>query len=288
MKKLLFPTDFSTNANNAFIYALHLADKMNASIITLHAYTTPIVAPVDGFVVPQTLQTFYDNVDINEFENYKEALPSLRAIAKEQGLEHIDMKHALVLGSTVIGTILNVAEEEAVEMIVMGTGGATGLKEIFIGTNGAEVMGNANCPVLLVPSQAKFDGKLDKFAVTTDFRKEELKGIEKALGFAKLFNAHTTCLNVDLFHTNQYHHQMEDVRAVFGSDNIDYVVVDGVNLEKTIIEYLESTDIDLLAMVTHKRNFIEELLQYSVSKKLAYHSTTPILSIQAHTLSVLT
>lgn len=284
MRKILFPTDFSETANNAFVYALQMADKMKAEIVTLHTYTIPDVGATAGFTMPATLQAFYESIDINEFENYKEALPSLRKIAEEHQLGHIEMKHALVNGTTV-ATIIKVANEEKADMIVMGTDGARGLKEIFIGTNTAEVMENANCPVLAVPAKAKYDGKIDRIAVTTDYTEEEKKALERAIEFADYFDATVDCINVDLEHTHQYLNQMDKLEEEYAdNENVTFSVLEGIDLEKTILRYLDEQNIDILVMLTHKRNFIEELFHLSIAKQLVYHSHTPIMSIQAHTL----
>ena len=287
MKKILFPTDFSETANNAFIYALHFASQMKASILTLHTYELPDIGTAVGYTLPNTLQAFYESIDINELENFKEALPSLRKIADDNGFDQIEMKHALVSGIAK-STILEVANDENIDLIVMGTDGARGFKEIFVGTRAAEIMENANCPVLAVPSKATFDGKLDNFAVTTEYKEEEIHGIQKLLSIANLLDAHVTCLNVDLSHTHEYLDKMKNIKSVIGDKNISYKVLDGIRLEQTILRYLTDNKIDILAMVTHKRNFIEELFQNSFTKQLAYHSTVPILSIQAHTLEVMT
>lgn len=285
MKKILFPTDFSEAANNAFIYALNLADKLNASILTLHSYTLPDVGTAVGFTLPGHLKEFYDSIDINEFENFKSALPALRKIADDNGFDQIDIKHALESGLDSTSTILEVAERENVDFIVMGTKGAKGLKEIFVGTHAAKVMESANCPVLIVPSKANFDGKLDKIAVTTEFAKDEEQALRKVLDFSQALGTHTECINVDLFHTHQYYDRMAFWKKQFPEyQNLSFKVLEGNELESTIMKYLVDNEIDLLVMLTHKRTFIEDLFHYSITKKMAYHSTVPIMSIQAHSL----
>lgn len=284
MKKILFPTNFSETANNAFVYALNIAARMGASITTVHAYTMPDVGATAGFVLPNTLKEFYDSVDIEAFDNYRQSLPSLRKIADEEGFDQVEMRHALVEGS-IVRTIVNLVKDEGYDLIVMGTDGARGLKEIFLGTNAAEIMEHADCPVLGIPAKAKFDGDLNKFAVTTEFKAEEASGIQHVIDFAKLFDAHVTCINVDLEHTHQYLNRMKDLEAQYAHEsNISFEVVEGMNLEKTIHRYLDENQMDVLAIMTHKRSFIEELFHYSIAKQLAYHVSTPILAIPAHIL----
>ena len=285
MKKILFPTDFSEAANNAFIYALNVADKINASILTLHTYTLPDVGTALGFSLPNHLKEFYDSIDINEFETFKSALPALRKIADDNGFDQVNIKHALESGADPTSTITEVAERENVDFIVMGTKGATGFKEIFVGTHAAKVMEQANCPVLIVPSKASLHGSIQKIAVTTEFAKNEEQSLEKVLNFAHALGAQTECLKVDLCHTHQYYNRMAVWSKEFSdTKDLTFKVLEGNELEPTIMKYLIDNEIDLLVMLVHKRSFIENLFHYSITKKMAYHSSVPIMSIQADSL----
>ena len=62
MKKILYPTDFSPTAENAFIFALQIADHLGASIITLHAFDRP---DISNFNLPETLRDVYDTIDLD-------------------------------------------------------------------------------------------------------------------------------------------------------------------------------------------------------------------------------
>lgn len=283
MKKILFPTDLSEAANKAFIYALHIADKLGASIITLHAYQKP---ELRAGGLPHTLKEFYENYDLEEFENYKDAIPTLREVQANHNFSHIKVDHVLKGGSKTVPIILAEAQKENVDLIVMGTTGARGLKEIFLGSVAGEVLENANCPVLAVPESAEFDGRIDSIAMTTNYMEEEKQAIEKLIALFSPFKPQVKCVNVDLAHTAQYTHRMEDFATAFADNqNLSFEIINGNDFQTALTSFLEQNPVDLLAMVTHKRNFLEELFSYSRTKKMVYHASTPILSIPAHTLS---
>ena len=141
MKNILFPTDFSNNANSAFIYALQLAKKMEVELLVLHAYKLPEIKTN----LPKTIREVYDSIEIEEFENFKDHIPLLRKIAEENQLSDVSIKSILEEGDTV-STILNVAKKQESGMIVLGTKGASGLKKVFIGSVAGEVLENASCP----------------------------------------------------------------------------------------------------------------------------------------------
>lgn len=281
MKNILFPTDLSPAAEKAFIYALHLADKLDATLTTLHVYLKPEVRGL----LPHTLSEFYASYDLDEFKNYKDAIPPLRDIQEANGFSHVNVVHVLRPGSKIVPSILQAAKEESADMIVMGTTGARGLREIFLGSNTGEVMENAGCPVLAVPENTDFDGEIDQLAFTTTYKEEEKKALEKVMAIMGPFHPAIYCINVDLAHTEPITHRMDKFKAGFEEEeNLEFYVLEGNDIKEEITGFLQKHNIDVLAMVTHKRNFLEELFNYSRTKMMSYHSKTPVLSIPAHSL----
>lgn len=281
MKNILFPTDFSHAAEAAFIYALKVADKLGAAITTLHVYQLP---DIRGVQLPNTLQEVYESIDLEEFENFRDTIPRLRQIAEENSMQHVPVRHAMQHGETV-NSILQYARELHVDMIIMGTKGATGLREIFFGSVAGEVLENASCPVLAVPLDAQFDGSINRIAMTTSFSEEEKNALKWLQAFARLFKAQTFVVNVDTSHTEFYRHQMDHLSTEFSEmPDLEFKELEGEYIEEPLSRFLEEKQIDLLAMLTHKRTFLQELFNYSQTKRMAYHSKVPVLTIQAHTL----
>ena len=173
MRKILFPTDFSPAANHAFIYALHLADVLSAEINTLHAYPLP---EIHGVVMPNLVGEIEQSIRMEEFDEYRNSVDQLRVIAEAHSLGHVRVNHTLKTGST-IKAILASAESEGSDVIIMGTKGATGLREVFVGSVTGEIMEKANCPVLAIPDEASFDHNIDRLVVTTDFTDEDEKAL---------------------------------------------------------------------------------------------------------------
>ena len=284
MKKILFPTDFSEPANNAFIYALQLAEKLKASITTLHIFSHPEIHIERGGINPEALQHIYESIDMDEFENYKDSVPALRSIAEKEKLTHIELYHIMEDGP-VIPKIIQKAKEGSYDLIVMGTKGAGWVKEIFLGTITGEVMERASCPVLAVPEEAKFDGKINKIAVATEFKKEEKLHLQKVIELADAFEAHVYCLNVDLAGIQFYEKQKAEFTRYFkDTPRLHFKTIEGFDIMTALNDYLEKYRMDILSMVIHKRNFIQEFFKYSMAKTMSYHTKTPILTFQSHAL----
>lgn len=281
MKTILFPTDFSDFSENAFVYALKIADQMQAEIVTLHVYHLPDISALE---LPNSLKSVYDTLDLEAFQDYRDQVPVLRSQAEEAGLGHINVRHRMVEGE-VVPAIIETAKEINADLIVMGTQGATGLKEIFIGSVAGEVLENANCPVLAVPKEASFDGHIDRIAITTSYDSTEEKAMARVLEFGRAFGASVWVINVDTANTEAYTHRMDLLKAKYeGQDDIHFRVLEGSYLIEPVSEFLELEKIDILTMLTRRRNFLQELFNFSQTKAMAYHAKTPILSIQAHTL----
>lgn len=280
MKRILFPTDFSPVADRAFIYALKVADAIQAALLVLHVYELPRLRSN----LPFTIRELYENIEKEAYKDFQSNLPHLDAIANANDLIHLSVSYAIREGDR-LDTINRTAKAEQVDFIVMGTKGATGLRETLIGSVAAEVMENAPCPVLAVPEDAVFDGHLDHMAFTTDFKDSDTVALKKMLDFAGLFSAKVFCVNVDVSHTEFYLKRMEQLRIAFRENqNLSFEVLEGSNIEKAVFDFMEKEHIDLLAMVTQQRNFIQELFHYSQTKQLAYHTRVPILALQSHNI----
>ncbi len=284
MKNILFPTDFSDASLNAFVYALRIADKWQAKVTTLHVFQRPDIRGAAH--IPHVMESFYNTIDLYEFENYRDAMPPLHEIAEKENLDHLEINHVLEEGDNTVKTIIKIAEREEAELIVMGTTGAHGLKEIFLGSVAGEVLENAKCPVLAIPIKGTFDGVIDNLAFTINFQEDEKAGLKKVIDFAHDFDARIHCVHVDLAHVEGYANRLATLKTEFADNpHIEFHSLEGTNMQHAISDYLSANQIDILAMVTHKRSWLQELFNYSKTKAMSYHTTTPVLSIPSGTLS---
>jgi len=274
MKKILFPTDFSEVANNAFLHALGLAQLINAELFLLHTYELPIV---DNQFAPQNYQTIFDSLELANFEKFKEELPKLRKIGEENGFEHIKMSHMLMDGDLLFN-IKEIIKKESIDFVVMGTSGATGWKENFIGTNTGEAISNLSVPLLSVPEDAKYS-KIENFGFTTRFREKDKEALKKVIGIAKSANAMVKCLYVETKQTDNTQVIYKDWEDYFKEDPVQFFIIPSENVQETIEEFIIHQDIDVLAMLTYKRSFFQWLFTSSFTEKMSYHCSIPILAL---------
>lgn len=279
MKKILFPTDFSDKANNAFIYALKWADKYEAEIVTLHVYELPVL-DMSYVDVPIYQAEVYQSLELNSFENFKDQIPVLREIAKVHGLEHIPIKNVLLSGD-LVSNILQLVASEHINFVVMGTSRVSGFKEMFLGTNTASVMTGSEAYVIGIPDDSCYQ-PIHKICFTTQYSEEELEGLRKLLPIAKKFDAEIECIYIQNEDNEVKDVIIADWKVLFASEKVHFNTVVRDNVEDAILEFIASKDIDLLAVAKHKRGFWDSLFHSSLTKKLAMHIHIPLLVLHDH------
>ncbi|RZK09863.1 MAG: universal stress protein [Flavobacterium sp.] len=276
MRKILFPTDFSETSNNAFLYALKLAENIEAEVITLHVYELPII-DMSYTDVPVYQAEVYESLELNNFENFKDQIPVLRRIAEQHNLQHIKISNVLLQGDLVTN-VINMTKEQHIDYVVMGTEGATGLKEFFIGTATASVMTGTNALVLGIPSESNYE-PIKKIGFTTQFTIEELDSLRKLLPLARGFDAEIECIYVRTSDNHVNEVIIADWKVIFKEEKVTFHIIDSNDVEDTIIEFINENNIHLLAMLNHKRSFWESLFHTSLTKKMAWHLKVPLLAL---------
>ena len=132
--------------------------------------------------------------------------------------------------------------------------------------------------MLSVPAGAQFQ-KIDTIAFTTRFRKKDIEALIKVLFFAKRFHAKVKCLYVKTPHSDVTEDTIRRWQSHFEDEtNLQFFVIPNEDIKETIEDFLVSQEVDMLAMLTYKRNFFVELFTTTTTQHLSYHLKTPILA----------
>lgn len=275
--KILFTTDFSNASENAFVYALKLADKLKASITVVHVYEIlQFHTWVEGSM---NMREVNETITMGEFERFKEEIELLKRIAKENQLDTIEVNYSLKESDYVVDALITEAEDAQVDLIVMGTSGATGLKEIFFGSVASKVMERASCPVFVVPDTANYRG-IEKVGLTLEYKPGELELIEKALSIARRLGGRLHCLHVDVYDPEKMKVKVLEYKEAFRHEpDISFHTHYELDVEKGILEFMKFNLIDIVVMQVHHRSMLKEMFSYSIAKRIAYHSDIPLLAL---------
>jgi len=277
MKKILYNTDFSDYSINAFVYALHLADQFDAEIITLHTYTRPIIG---SMYLPNTYQNIYAHLETDEFDMFKDTSKLLHIIAEKHQLNHIKNTFIMLEGKPIDG-MLKTIKKENIDIVVMGTKGASGLKEVFMGSVTSHLMEKAPCPVLAIPEESDYGNGLKNILFTSDFFPEEISSLKYALDLSDNLNAHFECINTAIDYSDYKEKLINDWKEKLQFTkykDVNFSIIDANSLEQ-ISDYIDQHQINLLITTVYNNSFIEALFHYSLAKRLAHHCTVPILTI---------
>ncbi|MDC1162479.1 universal stress protein, partial [Tenacibaculum sp.] len=161
MKKILLPTDFSENSWNAIEYALNFHKNVVCNFYLLHvSKPTNIITHQTNYIKNQVVA---ENISLkNKFKKLLNLIATKTLINKKHSF------YTLIEHDSLISSIRNQVEKKKIDMIVMGTKGATGLKEFIIGSNSGDVITKVACTTLIVPEKASYK-TLTEIALPTDY-----------------------------------------------------------------------------------------------------------------------
>lgn len=273
MKKILVPTDFSPHANSALHAAALIAKKCNAEVILLHIIELPQQATDEisiGAEIPEVM--FFKNAAENR----------LTQLALSPVLEGLNVSQVLKLDRTFLG-VITVAEVNDVDLIIMGSHGASGAKEMFIGSNTEKVVRSSDVPVLVIKENTNhFEVK--NFIFASDFSEGMKAPFLKALKFNKVFGSKLHLLMVNTpnsFKTTQAaEEQLETFLSDITDKEFELTIYNDINIEKGILNYAKKIDADLIGLSTHGRKGISHFLNGSITEDLVNHSSTSVLTFK--------
>lgn len=269
MKKILFPTAFASYAPEVFKYAVELAYVFNAPIIFLHAYGKPEYDLASGELMERRKNKVMDNM----MKFVQTHLPKeYRAQIKIGYVGKIGYPNKV---------ILEVAAAEEVDVIVMGMTGQVNTLETIFGTTSKHILDKAECPVLAIPSTAKFDG-IKSIVYPANFGDRDLEGMNYLKLWSSTFNATIHCTHISENKEKELlaKENIALLRNVYKEpEMINFEVISGI-LKKVIDGYATSKKADVIAIMSHKRNFVERLLASNTVKDIARNTSIPLLVIK--------
>lgn len=285
MKKILIPTDFSAPSLKAFRFAVQQTLDTPTELVLMHHTSILELAPDSAFtglyVPPPLDQVAFVRTELEKF--MKKGLKSFPANAK---LPKISPE--VVPGIGTVETILETQKRTRSEAIIMGTTGASGVKRLFIGSVAAKVLELSKVPVLIVPESFRLK-PIKKIGYASDLSHVE-KDLEQIKPFSELMKS-----SVEVFHIEpvfpaseaflkfKADKEIAALRAKNGFADLQYKLVRtrfDNDFYAGIENYRRNQKPDMLAVVTHKRNWLGKIFNPSQSKGLAYQTKIPVLAIK--------
>jgi len=270
MKKILVPFDFSETATNAFRFAIDIANQSDGEILLLHIVELPVM--YDTLLMPSLS---FEEVYIKDMkENAEKEFKKLKAKWAKEGPKvswHIDF------GAT-SATINNFAEEKKADLIVMGTKGATGMQEVFVGSNTERIVRTSKIPVIAIKKNFKGTIKSMVFPNGLNEEAEELAKRVKALQDFFKAELHIVYINTP---TN-FRRDLETRQLLNGFikrymfKNFDIHIYNDTDQESGLTNFVKEIKADMVAMGTHGRRGLAHLMSGSIAEDVVNHIECPI------------
>lgn len=275
MKKILVPTDFSPLAENALKIAANIAKKHNAEIFLLHLLDLPL-----DLIDPTQANTSNDLPESIFF--MKLAHQRFTAAMKKDYLKGIKV-HETVEFNEAFDGIMKVSQKHDCDLIIMGSHGAEGLKEVFVGSNTEKVVRYSEIPVLVIKNKAE-DFKAERLIFATNLALETVGSYQNALKFSKKMGVKmkTVFINtVGKFRTSDHiDGQIDKFKEAIDDEHFDIIVRNDKNTEDGILNYAEKINADMIGIGTHGRKGISRLLNGSLSEHLVNHAKRPVITFK--------
>jgi nucleotide-binding universal stress UspA family protein len=267
MQKILVPCDFSKPAINAFRFALDVAAQSKGTIHLLNVIELPILHDTVLMPVLNFEQQLFDDLRKNAEARFKKITDKYNATGVK------------VIVNTVFGAVSMMIQDyitkESIDIVIMGSHGATGLREIFIGSNAEKMVRKSPVPVLVVKDYTKGPIKSIVFPNTMDTENQE-DLVMKVKALQNFFKAHLhlVWINTPLNFTSDSvtSQRLEAFAKRFMLKNYSINVFNHRDEERGILEFASSIKADLIAMGTHSRKGISHLLNGSLAEDVVNHN----------------
>jgi len=268
LKKILFPTDFSKNAQRALPLAAKIASLTGSELILFHTVYGTLDRP--DFVHDR------EKAINDASQQFEKLITDLR---KDSQYKKLEISTILQSGPPTTG-LLEKANKYNTDLIVMGTKGATGNRNVIFGSVASAIIVKSEIPVLAVPPSSSLDD-LKHITFTTDYHEGDLQALHQTIELADLFKS-----SIDIIHVAErkslsteikFRGFRELVREKSGYENISFDIKYEYDFFPAMADYCIDNPYSLLVMVKHKKTFWEKLVEKNHSKEMACYTKVPLL-----------
>ncbi|SHJ35667.1 universal stress protein [Pseudozobellia thermophila] len=276
-KRILVPTDFSKNALNAVRYALDLYARLNCefyflNVFRANSYTT------DSLLIPEPGSAAYEKAKNKSEEGFIKLMGMLEV--------HLDNpKHSYHTISTfndLSEAMRQTIAQKDIDLVVMGTRGATADREIIFGGNTVNAMEKIReCPVMAIPPDFSFSPPKEIVFPTnykTTFKRKELSYLVE---IARLHEATIRVLYVtkkpDLNEAQQANKKL--LADIFETVEHSFHTLSDKKVSDGLTAFVESRNSDMIAFINHKHFFFGSVFSRPLVKEIGYEAIVPILAL---------
>ena len=280
VQKILFPTDFSDQAQNAFSHCLVIADKLGASIEIAHV----VYPEYEGLDFPvMSAQNTQNKVAVvrslvDQFMEHGYHQTAEQYTFKDRPKMKVDVEVGVPMS-----TIPHLATRDKIDLIVMGTKAGHPLLERLFNSVTTATIQHAPCPVWVVPEQAPYHD-ITRIGYATDLHEADPYHIWQVGKLLEPFDPTLHCFHVNTSNTVEEIQAFNQL-ATFFEDHapalkIEFHPIPQQDITEGLMAFSEVYDLDVLIMYQHDHSLIERLFKQSQTRKMAFHTKIPLLVLK--------
>ncbi|SHJ35552.1 universal stress protein [Pseudozobellia thermophila] len=275
MKNILIPTDFSNNAWNAITYGMELFKKKPCTFYIINVHT--IAAYPGGeaamYMPPEVIEESILHENKEKLDKVLHEIERLPTNTKHTF-------HTEALYGFFTDLVKEQVKKKNIDLIIMGTKGASGLRAVSLGSNTGNVITKVPCAVLAVPEDAEYKNPKE-IGFPTDFQLNYNTQVMKQIrDFAVFHKSALRFLYVsskkDGLTTSQSKNR-EFLKTYFAEIEHSFHTLTGKKLDEAVQHFVESRELDMIVMVAKNLNFLERILFRPTVEKISYHTKVPFL-----------
>jgi len=280
MKHILLPTDFSENSWNAITYAIQLFKDEECTFHLLNTYT-PIIYNLEYAIGAPAQFGLGDALRSNSQRNLKELKNRISNSFTVNPIHSFETRSRF---DTLIGAIKEYAEKYPKLIIVMGSKGATGAKEVLFGSNTVHVFKEIKCPIVAIPSNFDYENPHDILFPTDlelDYMNNQLALLK---GIAQMHTARINAMYVSDGNTLTQKQEANKEILTQECKELAFVFHQFKHMEvaEAITQFQVKTKVNLLVMINNKHSFFENLFFKSTINQIGFQLQIPFLVIPSN------
>lgn len=270
---VLLPTDFSDNAKNAILYALELYSNEEVNFILMNAFH-PTHDDMANSITGGSLNDLLSEASEKQLQDL---------ITEIKNKHHYNKNHSFSYKSaygSLVEIIKTFVDKHPIDLIVMGAKGMSAVEKIVFGSNTYAVIKEVDCPALVIPDKVTFS-PIKNIAIATDFEPLKNSGVFKVL--QAIVNSYNT--EVSMFMVTEEMKTIGDTEKNFANSVANVIGIENLAANYFKHEdviygtktYVQQHNINMLALVNRRRNFLQDLFHISFTKQISFHAEVPLL-----------
>ncbi len=271
MISVLVPTDFSKNAYNAMRYAISMMKKEMIHIVLLNTYQ----------ILPSTTEMFISIEDILKLNSEKGLKSEIEQLKKEFPNANFTYDLVSLYGNLKNG-INEIIKNQTIDLVVMGTSGATGLQKLFLGSNASDIIRSIGKPVLIIPENEEIS-QFNNIVLAIDYKQRvDTKMMNSLKLVAGMNNAFINIVSI------VSKNEIEKIKASFDKSKVcdalkefphDYELIEGENVVESINLFIKEKKANMLAIIPQRLSLFESFFHKSISKELVMRAEIPMMAM---------